>query len=130
MFHANPWGHVRLHPETAAFEEHENPYSTPDSLYQLCDTAHLYETFKDDFDVQARLAQLGAADVNLGVLGATADALGMTADFSSQQAHCQHCTQPNANVRTTVEHVYRRQGTGICRSGWQRVDGSAELFRE
>ena len=86
MFHANPWAHVRLNPETAVFEEHENPYSTPDSLYQLCDTAHLYETFKDDFDVQARLAQLSATDVNYSVLQAAADALGMAADFSSQEA--------------------------------------------
>lgn len=86
MFHANPWAHVHLNPEAAAFEEHENPYPTPDSLYQLCDSEHLCETFKDDFDVQARIAQLGAADVNLGVLEATADALGMATDFSSQEA--------------------------------------------
>ena len=86
MFNANPWAHVRLNPETGEFEEHENPYPTPDTLYQLCDSAHLYETFKDDFDVQARLAQLGATDLNLEVLRAMADALGMTADFSSPEA--------------------------------------------
>ena len=86
MFNANPWAHVRLNPETTEFEEHENPYSTPDMLYQLCDNAHLHETFKDDFDVQARLAQLGVKDLNLGALRATADALGMTVDFSSPEA--------------------------------------------
>ena len=48
--------------------------------------ARTCETFKDDFDVQARLAQLGVKDLNLGVLRATADALGMTADFSSPEA--------------------------------------------
>ena len=76
---------MRLNPETAEFEEHENPYSTPDMLYHLCDSAYLYETFKDDFDVQARLAQLGASDLNLQVLGETADALKMSTDFSSPE---------------------------------------------
>ncbi len=86
MFNANPWAHVRLNPETGEFEEHENPYASPDMLYQLCDSTHLYQTFKDDFDVHARLAQLGATDLNLEVLGETADALGMTTDFSSPES--------------------------------------------
>ncbi len=86
LFNANPWAHVRLNPETAKFEECENPYPTPESLYYLCDSEHIYQTFKDDFDVQARLAQQGATDLNLEVLQTNADALEISTDFSSPEA--------------------------------------------
>ena len=86
MFHANPWSHLRLNPESGRFEEYENPYPTPESLYQLCDKDHVYETFKDDFEVQALLAQQGATDVKLGILQKTAEALKMATDFSSREA--------------------------------------------
>jgi hypothetical protein len=86
LFNANPWAHVRLNPETAKFEECENSYPTPESLYYLCDSEHIYQTFKDDFDVQACLAQQGATDLNLGVLQTMADALEMPTDFSSPEA--------------------------------------------
>lgn len=86
LFNANPWAHVRLNPQTAEFEECENPYPTPESLYYLCDSEHIYQTFKDDFDVQARLAQQGATDLNLEVLQAMADALEISTDFNSPEA--------------------------------------------
>ena len=86
LFNANPWAHVRLNPQTAKFEECENPYPTPESLYYLCDSEHIYQTFKDDFDVQARLAQQGATDLNHEVLQAMADALEISTDFGSSDA--------------------------------------------
>ena len=86
MFHANPWSYLRLNPENGKFEECENPYSTPESLYQLCDKEHVYETFKDDFDVQAFLAQQHATDIKPEILQKTAEVLEIPADFSSPEA--------------------------------------------
>ena len=86
MFHANPWAHVRLNPENGKFEECENPYSTPESLYQLCDKEHVYETFKDHFEVQVFLAQQQVTDIKSEILQKTAEALEIPTDFSSPEA--------------------------------------------
>ena len=86
MFHANPWAHVRLNVDTGEFEERSNPYPTPESLYQLCDEEHVYQTFKDDLDVQALLAQHHATDVDAAILQRAADALRLPSDFSSPEA--------------------------------------------
>ncbi|MAG37239.1 MAG: hypothetical protein CL878_13475 [Dehalococcoidia bacterium] len=88
-FHANPWVHLRLNPETGAFDERPNPYPTPESLYQLCDPQHVYDTFHTAFDVQALLARHHAADVNHQVLQAVADSLDQPTDFSSSAAVAQ-----------------------------------------
>ena len=85
MFHTNPWVHLRMNLDTGEFEEHENRYPTPESLYQLCDADHIVEAFKDDVEVQARLAMQGATDVQIGLLQRFADALGLTTDFSSSE---------------------------------------------
>ena len=55
-FQGTPWCYVRIDPETGRVVEYENPYPTPESLYQLCDKEHVYEQFKDDVIVQLRLA--------------------------------------------------------------------------
>ena len=86
MFHANPWAHVRLNPENGKFEECENPYPTPESLYQLCDKEHVYETFKDYFEVQAFLAQQNVTDIKPEILQKTAEVLEIPTDFSSPEA--------------------------------------------
>ena len=85
-FDANPWAHVRLNTQTGYFEECENPYPEPESLYLLCDEEHVYENFKGDFELQATLAKNHIADVNTDVLLRTAEALGKPADFSSPDA--------------------------------------------
>lgn len=86
MFHANPWAHLQLNLGTGSFEEHENPYPTPESLYQLCDQDHVYEAFKDDFEVQVFLAERRAADVDLDALKKMAEVLGAgSPDFSSPE---------------------------------------------
>ena len=59
MFHATPWAHLRLDPDTGAFEERENPYPTPESLYRLCDPDHVYERFRGDVDVQLAASAVG-----------------------------------------------------------------------
>jgi hypothetical protein len=89
MFQATPWPHLRLSLETGRFEEHENPYPTPESLYRLCDTDHVYECFHREMDVQLAAAQRGASDVDLALLRRVADALGeptSAADFASADA--------------------------------------------
>ncbi len=86
MFHANPWVHLRLDVESGQFEECENPYSTPESLYQLCDAEHVYEVFKNNFAVQALLAQRQVADVDVALLEEIAAALEVPHDFSSPSA--------------------------------------------
>lgn len=48
MLHGNPWVYARLDPETGELVEHENDFSTPESLYKLCDADFVYEYFKDD----------------------------------------------------------------------------------
>jgi hypothetical protein len=86
MFHANPWAHLRLSLATGDFEEHENPYPTPASLYLLCDDDHVYERFHRDIDVQLFAAQQGVSDVDLDLLRAVAATLGQPADLSSPAA--------------------------------------------
>jgi len=86
MFHANPWGHLRLNTDSGQFEEHDNPYPTPESMVQLTDADHVYETFRGDFDVQAYAAAQGASDVDSGILQRVADALNMRTDFSTREA--------------------------------------------
>jgi hypothetical protein len=86
MFHANPWAHLRLSLANGNFEEHENPYPTPESLYFLCDEEHVYEHFRRDVDVQLFAAQQHAADVDVPLLQRVAGALGESADFGSADA--------------------------------------------
>jgi len=85
-FVGTPWAHILMGTETGEFVEIENPYPTPESLYLLCDTDHVYEAFKDDFGVQVYLAKQHATDVNTTVLQEMADAMDMPTDFSSPEA--------------------------------------------
>ena len=81
-----PWAYVRLNLETGEFEEEDNPYPTHDSLYLLTDDDHVYEAFRDNFDLQAILAKHHVPDVNTKVLGMAAEAMGLPADFGSVEA--------------------------------------------
>jgi hypothetical protein len=56
MFHANPWRHVRFD-SSGRLEERPNPCPTTKSLYQLCDTEFLVETFADDPIVNLLVAE-------------------------------------------------------------------------
>lgn len=55
-----PLPHVVVNPATGGFEERPNPCPTRDSLYKLCDSNWVYQTFKDDFVLRIRLARGGA----------------------------------------------------------------------
>ncbi|GAB3750994.1 SGNH/GDSL hydrolase family protein [Microlunatus parietis] len=56
MFHANPWRHVRFDP-SGGLAEQPNPCPTSESLYDLCDTDFLIETFGADPVVQLLVAE-------------------------------------------------------------------------
>jgi hypothetical protein len=86
FFHHIPWVHVRFNPDNGQFEECENQFNKPESLYQLCDTGFIYEEFKNKFEVQAMLAANLITDVNKNILQKTADALEMSTDFSSSES--------------------------------------------
>ena len=85
-FHANPWCFLRMNLESGKFEEIENSHAAPDSLYQLCDEAYVYETFKDNIEIQVFVAAQGAEDVDWGRLQALADGLQMSINTDTAEA--------------------------------------------
>ena len=56
MFHANPWAHARLDPNTGGLVEVENVCPTAESLYSMCDEDFVVETFRNDAVVHAYAA--------------------------------------------------------------------------
>ena len=58
--------HISVDPDAHAFVEHDNVCPTPESLYNLCDPDWVYDTFKDDFDLRARLEYLEHVKENPG----------------------------------------------------------------
>lgn len=88
MFHANPWRHVRFDP-TGRLVEQPNPCPTPESLYRLCDTEFLVETFGDDLIVQLLVAEetgdFGFVDDHADL----ARALGVTLDTGTDEARAE-----------------------------------------
>lgn len=56
MFHATPWDHVRLDPDTGQLVEKKNICPTPESLYQLCSEEFVLDTFGEDEVVHALAA--------------------------------------------------------------------------
>jgi len=52
LFNGNPWAHVEIDLETGSFAEHENPLSTPQSLYAMCDPEWMLEHLRGDLAMQ------------------------------------------------------------------------------
>ncbi|MGH3396094.1 MAG: hypothetical protein ACRDPO_15555 [Streptosporangiaceae bacterium] len=52
LFNSNPWAHVEIDLETGAFVELENPLSTPESLYAMCDPEWMLTHLRDDLALQ------------------------------------------------------------------------------
>jgi hypothetical protein len=86
MFHCNPWVYVRLDLSTGELIEKENSFSTPESLYKLCDPDFVYEHFKDDLVVKLLAINAGATDVDRKALADVAAALNVKAEFSTSDA--------------------------------------------
>jgi len=86
LTHCNPWAHIRLDLNTGRPVETENPYPTPQSLYQLCDKDHVYEAFHKDLSVQFLVARRKGSEFDLALLKTIADAFKMKADFRTPEA--------------------------------------------
>jgi hypothetical protein len=52
LFNGNFWAHLEIDLETGAFVERENPLSTPESLYAMCDPEWMLEHLRDDLALQ------------------------------------------------------------------------------
>lgn len=52
LFNSNPWAHLEIDLETGAFVELENPLSTPESLYAMCDPEWMLAHLRDDLALQ------------------------------------------------------------------------------
>jgi hypothetical protein len=52
LFNGNFWAHVEIDLETGSFVELENPLSTPESLYAMCDPEWMLEHLRDDLALQ------------------------------------------------------------------------------
>ncbi len=111
MFHANPWMHLRLNPATGQFEDQPNLCPTPEALYQLCDLDYVVATFRDRFDVQARLAIEGVSDVQFEQLRDVADALSVPVDFSTAEraAHSAEAMLRHVALQSSMVVVDRMQ---------------------
>ena len=109
MFHGVPWPYLRLTKDTGTFQEFENEYSTPESLYLLCDPDHVYESFKDEFTVQVHLAEQHAEDVKTEVLQDIADILEVRADLGSPAAvaHTARRLHRSVALRSSIHIVDR-----------------------
>ncbi|MFC7623160.1 hypothetical protein [Microlunatus sp. GCM10028923] len=85
MFHANPWRHVRLD-ASGRLVERPNPCPTPESLYDLCDTDFLIETFGADPIVQLLVAGQTGDFSFIQDQAELANALGVEFDPSTDEA--------------------------------------------
>ncbi len=86
MFHNNPWVHVRFDPHTGRMIEMPNAFSTPESLYKLCDAEFVYEHFKDDIVLHMYAATTFGVEVDIKPMQALAEAMKLSLDFNSPTA--------------------------------------------
>jgi len=82
-FHANPWDHLEVDPDTGKMVEKKNICPTPESLYKLCDVDYICDTFKDDFALNLYLGCRPNHQVNTGLLQRLAESLELKLDFST-----------------------------------------------
>jgi len=85
FFASNPWAHIRMDLQSGQFQERDNPYPTPESLYQLCDKEYVYQTFKDDIALQFYLGEAHATACDNDQLERVASAMDMRLDFSDPE---------------------------------------------
>lgn len=77
MFHANPWAHVRFDPVTAELVHVPNDFTTPESLYQLCDESFVVGRYESDFVVNLVVGRRTGQFDFLEEYGELASALGV-----------------------------------------------------
>ena len=113
---SGPWAYLRLDLRSGEFEERPNPHPTPESLYLMCDADHVYETYKDAFEVVATMAREGVVDVQTDILRSAGEALGLSTDFTS----------PESTAATATELLR----IGALRSSMYVLDRLTEFARQ
>lgn len=110
MFHANPWRHVRFDP-SGQLTEQPNPCPTPESLYQLCDTEFLMQTFGDDPIIDLLVAEQTGDFSFIKGHGDLASALGVVLDTSnpSALASSAHQLYTTSAFQSSIEIIKRTQ---------------------
>lgn len=110
MFHANPWRHVRFDP-SGQLTEQPNPCPTPESLYQLCDTEFLMQTFGDDLIVDLLVGEQTRDFSFIKKYRDLAMALGVVLDMSSPSALASsaHQLYTACAFRSSIEIIKRTQ---------------------
>ena len=87
MYHANPWVHARLDPNTDELLEKPNACPNEESLYGLCDGDWLVDTFANDPIIHVLIAIHHGKVSDRAVLEQVASQAGVeTLDFSSEDA--------------------------------------------
>ena len=103
MFHANPWAHARLDPNTGELIEIENACLTPESLYRMCDEEYVVETFRNDVVIHAYAAMRTGQLADTEPLEKMAAAIGFDRlDFSSNEA-----------IRNTASQLHAEYAVGV-----------------
>ena len=113
---SGPWAYLRLDLSSGEFEERPNPYPTPESLYRMCDADHVYETYKDAFEVVATMAEQGVVDAPTDILGSVGEVLGLSTDFTTPES-----------TATTATELLR---VAALRSSMYVLDQLAEFARQ
>lgn len=112
MFHANPWAHARLDPDSGDLVELESVCPTPESLHNMCDVDFVIETFRDDPIVHAYAAMRTGKVANSDPLEQMAAAIGFDRlDFTSSDRVRASVSQLHAQyaVRVGVKIVQKLQ---------------------
>jgi hypothetical protein len=91
LFHGNPWAHIEMDLTSGCFIEKENPLSTPELVYKMCDPEWMLDYLYDDLAVQLT-AYIGMPndgrpgsiiDLDRKRIDRLADALDVRFDWSS-----------------------------------------------
>jgi hypothetical protein len=123
MFHANPWVHARLDPQTGELVDRENVCPDPESLRKLCDLDFVVDTFgKDDVSVAMLASRTGVvADASgrdpIERLDQIAAMLGdVPTDWSTPES-----------VRESARRLLHRYGVEVGKKTIRRVDEFARM---
>jgi len=118
MFHANPWVHVRLAPDTGDLIEFPNLCPTEASLYHLCDLDYVYDVFHQDPSLLLHLGQKPDMEVDLSSLKPLAETLGVDWDLSSIERRIRSCAELHLRCALKAsEHIVKRTQYFAMRSG-------------
>jgi len=86
MFHNTPWVHVRLDLATGQWIERDHRFQTAESLYQLCDPAFMYETYRNDPVVKLEVLRNGGVLDDAGDLYELAAFFGVDLDLTTPES--------------------------------------------